>query len=68
MTEWIDTGIEPKLVHVIRERKLPQRFRICKDDEVIKDFIACKSPDGEVGYYETVVGKFYSIDKECDGE
>lgn len=59
--EWIDTGVELKLIHTVGAIKPPRHFEIIKDGEIVKEFILCNNPEGEPGYYETVEGKFYGV-------
>ena len=36
--------------------------QIYDNDELVRDFIPCRNPDGEVGLYDTVTGVFYGND------
>lgn len=59
--DWIDTGVKPQIVHTIRESRLPRHIRLYKNEEIIKEFVACKKSTGEVGYYDLVENKFYGM-------
>lgn len=62
--EYIDTGCGVEVIHTISQTKVPKHLKFTKDGEIVKDFILCKNPVGEVGYYEQVEGKFYAISEE----
>lgn len=60
--EYIDTGCKVETIHTVAEKKIPKHFKLIKDDDIVKEFILCKNPVGQAGYYETVAGVFYGID------
>ena len=52
-TYWIGTGVKPPKV-------LPVRVQKHDGEKLLFDFIACKNPAGEEGYYDTVSNRFFT--------
>lgn len=61
MDDYIDTGIIPEIVHVVRGREYApsQHIKLYDGDTLVKDLVLCKNPAGEIGYYDFVEDKFF---------
>ena len=61
MDDYIDTGIIPEIVHVVRGREYApsQHIKLYDGDTLVKDLVLCKNPAGEIGYYDFVEGRFF---------
>lgn len=65
MDDYIDTGVKPEIVHVVRGREYapPSQIKLYDGDKLVRDFCICKNSVGEIGYYDFVEGRFF---KESD--
>lgn len=66
MYDYIDTGVEAKIVHAVRGREYtpPQHIKLYDGDTLVRDFSLCKNSAGEIGYYDFVEDKFFKESEE----